>query len=130
MATGQLVPSAEVERLVSAAVTAVAPEQSIILDGFPRDLEEAVWLDQQLSGWERTLDHVVLFEVAEEVSAKRLEARQRPDDTPAALKRKWQEYRELTEPVVTHYDDRGWLTRVDGNASVDHIYRQLRDVLA
>ena len=129
MATGQLVPSVDVERLVSAAVTAVAPDQAIILDGFPRSLDEAVWLEGQLNVWGRTLSHVVLFEIDEAASASRLEARQRPDDTPAALKRKWQEYRELTEPVVAHYDERSWLTRVDGNASVDHVFQQLQGVL-
>lgn len=129
LATGQLVPSPDVERLLGAALEAVPTDQAVVLDGFPRVLDEAKWLDAQLGGWQRTLEAVILFEVDEAMSARRLAARQRADDVPEAVAKKWREYNELTRPVVVYYHERGCLTIVDGNATVDEVWLELVKVL-
>ena len=129
LASGQLAPSAAVERLVAAAIAGVPEATTILLDGFPRALDEAVWLDAQLPGWRRKLRAVVLFEVDYHVSARRLAERQRADDTPAALEAKWAEYERMTRPVLHHYRTLGLLMTVDGNASIEAVNKEFMRLL-
>lgn len=129
LARGELAPSAEVERLVEAAVTAVPAGQPVVLDGFPRTLDEAAWLDERASSWGRTLEAVMLLEVSEAVAAARLASRGRSDDTPEALAEKVREYREITAPLVSAYEARGVLHRLNGDQSVEEVGKLILEVL-
>lgn len=130
LASGELVASDEVERIVEVALGRVSVHHTIILDGFPRVLDEAAWLDGKVSAWGRKITRVILFEVSEEVSRERLATRQRADDLPAALAAKWREYHEQTMPVIEHYKALGLLTTVDGAQSMETIYDQIRGYIA
>ncbi|MBW4062221.1 nucleoside monophosphate kinase [Candidatus Saccharibacteria bacterium] len=130
MARGDLVVSADVERLVTAAVAQQATGRSIILDGFPRSLDEAKWLEHQLETWQLKLRVVIVFDVDRTTSDERLRKRQRADDTVAALDRKWSAYELATRPVIDYYQQLGLLKHVDGNLSEDEVYATIGSILA
>ena len=50
MATGQLVPDDLVNKMVATRLTEPDTARGYILDGFPRTLNQAEWLDEQLKG--------------------------------------------------------------------------------
>ena len=50
MATGQLVPDELVNKMVATRLTEPDARRGYILDGFPRTLNQAEWLDGQLTG--------------------------------------------------------------------------------
>lgn len=50
MATGQLVPDDLVNKMVATRLTQPDAQRGYILDGFPRTLNQAEWLDGQLTG--------------------------------------------------------------------------------
>jgi len=54
---------------------------------------------------------------------------QRPDDQEDVIRRRLEVYRELTEPLVAFYDQRGLLRRVDGQGEVEEITRRILAVL-
>lgn len=54
----------------------------------------------------------------------------RDDDQPDVIRRRLATYHEKTEPLVTYYDDRGVLRRVDGERSPDEVTEELRRSLA
>ena len=92
-----------------------------ILDGYPRTTCQAATLDSVLSGREGGLDAVVLLEVPEEVLLRRALARQRADDKEEVVRQRLELYHEKTEPLISHYGDRGLLLRIDGNRSMDEV---------
>jgi adenylate kinase len=54
----------------------------------------------------------------------------RDDDKPDVIRRRLATYHEKTEPLVTYYDDRGVLRRVDGERDPDEVTEELRRTLA
>jgi adenylate kinase len=55
---------------------------------------------------------------------------QRDDDKPEVVKRRLEVYHEQTEPLVSYYDERGLLRRIDGTRSPIEVHDHVRAVLA
>ncbi|MBT3498969.1 MAG: adenylate kinase [Gemmatimonadales bacterium] len=75
MDAGELVPDALILDLVREHLKGVAPEASILFDGFPRTSAQADGLGNVLKDVGRAVDRVVLFTAADEVLVKRLSGR-------------------------------------------------------
>jgi len=54
----------------------------------------------------------------------------REDDRPEVIRRRLQTYYEKTEPLVSYYEERGLLRRVDGTKSPDQVGDQIRALLS
>ncbi len=54
----------------------------------------------------------------------------RDDDQPDVIRKRLATYHEKTEPLVTYYDDKGVLRRVDGERDPDEVTEELRRTLA
>ncbi len=128
--SGGLAPSTEVYRILLAAVQQAPVDRTIILDGFPRLVEQAKWLDAQDQVWHRHLRCVVVLDIDQATSEARLLARGRSDDNLSALRRKWQEYRQITQPVEAYYEQQGKLVTVDGRGSIEDVNERLRTALS
>jgi adenylate kinase len=128
-----------------------------ILDGYPRNLEQAATLE--------TLDGSrpeVVFEIEtrEEVVVRRLSGRricpsceaiyntvsrppkkeglcdvcgaalvQRADDRAEVIPERMRTYRSKTEPLISYYEAKGVLRRVDGNGTVEDAVRPILEAL-
>jgi len=55
---------------------------------------------------------------------------QRDDDKPEVVKKRLEVYHAETEPLVSHYDERGLLRRIDGTRSPTEVHDHVRAVLA
>lgn len=99
------------------------PECHLLIDGFPRAVEEAVVLETALSFYKRTDLSVVFLDTPEEVVRTRMVGRARPDDTPASIEQRLSWYREKTLPVVEYYRGRENtnLVVVDGTKDIDTV---------
>ncbi len=53
----------------------------------------------------------------------------RPDDNAETVRTRFRAYRDQTAPVVTYYDKKGVLERVDGMASIDDVSVELKALL-
>src|SRR5690606_2921319 len=53
----------------------------------------------------------------------------RSDDTEPVIRRRLEVYSEQTAPLVTLYDERGLLVRVDGLGTVDEVTQRILDAL-
>jgi adenylate kinase len=54
----------------------------------------------------------------------------RDDDKPDVIRKRLATYHEKTEPLVTYYDDKGVLRRIDGERDPDEVTEELRRTLA
>jgi adenylate kinase len=54
----------------------------------------------------------------------------REDDRPEVIRRRLQTYHDKTEPLVSYYEDRGLLHRVDGTESPDQVGNRIRALLS
>jgi len=72
MEKGVLVPDSVAIPMVLQRISAPACESGVILDGFPRNLEQAEALDKALAQQSKAIDKVVYIKVSEEELIKRL----------------------------------------------------------
>jgi adenylate kinase len=54
----------------------------------------------------------------------------RDDDKPEVIRKRLQTYHEKTEPLVSYYDSRSVLRRIEGEAAPDEVAEQVRRTLA
>jgi adenylate kinase len=54
----------------------------------------------------------------------------RDDDKPEVIRKRLETYHEKTEPLVSYYDSRGVLRRIEGEAAPEEVAEQIRRTLA
>jgi adenylate kinase len=149
MDAGRLVPNDLVVDLVKEKMKSV--KGGVILDGFPRSLEQAQLLDRFAK-----IDLVIDIVVNEENLIKRLTMRrickncssvyhleynppkaedkcdkcdgplyQRSDDTEKTVRERLKVYKESTLPLTKFYKDKGILRQVDGEGDISHVYQRI-----
>lgn len=75
MARGALVPDPITIQMLRERVSRPDAVRGVLLDGFPRTMEQAIALDQMMSGLEREVDAVLYVEVPDEELVERLSGR-------------------------------------------------------
>ncbi len=130
MAAGDLVPDATIVGIVRKRLPESEVGAGVLLDGFPRTLEQARALDEMLSEEGHRVDFVVALDVPEEVLVDRILQRAavegRADDTREAIAERMHEYHKLTAAVLDHYRRKGVpVAAIDGVGSVDQVFDRI-----
>jgi adenylate kinase len=133
MKAGQLVPDPVMVRIVSERLRRF-PDEDVLLDGFPRTIDQARALDELLASEGRKVDLVVALTAPEEVLTERLlqraQVQNRADDTRQAIEERMLEYHERTEPVLAHYRSAGVpVVEVDGVGDPGEVFGRVREAV-
>jgi adenylate kinase len=131
MAAGDLVPDDVIVSIVRKRLPEAEAGRGVLLDGFPRTLEQARALDEMLSSEGHRVDFVIALEVPEEKLVDRILHRAaiegRPDDTREAIEERMREYHKLTEAVLDSYRKQGVPVKVvDGLGDPDAVFERIR----
>jgi adenylate kinase len=125
---GELVPDVLTIELIENRLAAPDASDGFVLDGFPRNLDQATALDDLLERLGRGLDAAVFFDLADDVAVGRLlrraELENRSDDTPEVIDRRLRTYHAETEPVVEHYRVTGRLVPVDAGGEIAEVWAE------
>jgi len=107
--------------------------RGVILDGYPRTLTQAEFLDRLLAELGIKLDAVINLKVDKEELIKRMmkraEEEKRSDDTEQGIRSRMHEYETKAEPVIDYYRKRGKVTDINGDQSVEKVFKDIRQVL-
>jgi adenylate kinase len=154
MNKGELVPDEVTIDIMLDKIMSIPQDEGFILDGFPRNPNQASELEKKLIGESRDLDKVVHIEVSEPELLRRLGGRfvcracqaphaigdgeegkvcdqcggelyQRDDDAPAAVQKRIEVYNAETTPVLGFYRERGVLVDISGDQTVDEVNKQV-----
>ena len=93
-----------------------------LLDGFPRNVNQANELKQLLEKINQPLEAVISIQIADDYLIKRLLARGREDDNEEVISNRLKIYREKTSPLIDLYRKQGILVGIDGNADIDVVF--------
>jgi adenylate kinase len=143
---GKLVPDELNEQIVEQVLLPL--EKGFLLDGFPRTMPQAKFLDSK-----QRLDRIILLKISDDEAVRRMTMRrycpkcganynlayvkthvegtcdhchtelaQRDDDKPALIRRRLKLYHEQTEPLIQHYEASGKLMSVDGERPIKDVF--------
>lgn len=131
---GELVPDSIISSLVESELKSERFSRGFLADGYPRNLEQAHFMDSVLQGLDTQLDAVINLDVdLEDVVGrllKRAEIEHRSDDTEPVIRRRLQVYHEQTEPLVRYYREAELLINIDGNGSIDQVWDCIKSKLS
>jgi len=149
MGKGKLVPDKLVIELMKEKLS-----DNVLLDGFPRSLNQAVMLKNFFD-----VNVVLNIDVDFDVLVKRLTGRrscgcgavyhveynppekenvcdkcgsrlyQRDDDREEVVVKRLETYKKETAPLIKYYSEKGKLKTVDGNGSIDETFRKICEIL-
>src|SRR5690606_4851588 len=123
MMAGKLLDDQEIIALVRKIFSVVDTDHEFILDGFPRTVAQADWLLNQVKHGQLKLTAVIHLQASEQVVAKRLLARGRPDDEQEAIARRFQEYEEAILPILENFRKAGIrVIDVDAGSTVEEVH--------
>jgi adenylate kinase len=125
MSAGALVPDEVTNAMVKDRLAQADVTNGFLLDGYPRNPEQAVELDTMLAELGHTLTAVLEITADHDVVTERLLNRAtiegRADDTEDVIRARLRVYDESTAPLAAFYAERGLLTSVDGIGDVDEV---------
>jgi adenylate kinase len=160
MDRGDLVPDEVIIGVIAERVASEEASDGFILDGFPRTTGQAEALDAKMAELGRDLTAALLIDVSDEEVQRRLGGRRtcprghvyhvefdppkedgacdvdgeqlivRDDDKPEVIANRLEQYHEKTESLVSYYDGRGILRRVDGAMAPAEVEEKIRALLA
>lgn len=156
MNAGKLVSDEIVEALLSNRIKKDDCKNGFILDGYPRNVEQA----EGLSAVVGNIDKVVLISVDDDLIIERMVGRrgcpkcgqmyhikynppkedgvcsecgseliQRKDDNEETVKNRLSVYHTSTSPIIDYYKNKGLLLEISGVGNIDDISKQLIDAL-
>lgn len=122
---GDLVPDELTSEIVRDRLSQEDAAGGFLLDGYPRNTAQVAHLDDFLAESGATLDAVILLDVPRAESMARLGLRSveqgRSDDNEAAIAHRLDIYENETAPIISVYEPRGIVDRIDGVGSLDDI---------
>lgn len=133
MDSGELVPDDLTLGLLEERMLKPDAHKGFILDGYPRNLAQAEALDELLERIGQPVDEALQIDVdvehVIERIAKRAAEEGRSDDTDDVVRKRIDIYHEQTAPVIDYYANRGVLSRVLGEGSVEEVFQRIKGVL-
>ncbi|MBH8562018.1 adenylate kinase [Nostoc sp. CENA67] len=128
--SGELVPDELVQDLVQERLNQPDAQSGWILDGFPRKVTQAVFLEELLKETHQSGEKVVNLDAPDEVVVTRLLARGRKDDSEEIIRRRLEVYRTETAPLIDYYRDRHRLLTVNGDQTQEEVTTELHKIVA
>jgi adenylate kinase len=129
MSKGALVPDEVTNAMVRDRLTQDDVAEGFLLDGYPRNPDQAIELESMLADHGAALDAVVELTADNDEVTRRLISRAeiegRADDTEDVIRKRLAVYAESTTPVTAYYERQGLLVRVDGLGDIDAVTERL-----
>jgi adenylate kinase len=104
-----------------------------IMDGFPRNVDQAEFLDDKISKYGYRIEKVIYLSLSEEASFKRLIKRARPlhegsaelHDSPERIKSRLEIYKIGEKPVLDYYRKQGILVEINADQEIEKVHEEI-----
>jgi adenylate kinase len=126
MSDGELVPDDLILGLIQERLGQDDTQNGWLLDGFPRNVPQAEFLQQLLEQIDQPIDFVVNLDVEDDVIVARLLQRGREDDEESVILNRLEVYRQQTEPLIDFYRSRQQLVSIEGSQTMEAVYSDLK----
>lgn len=128
---GHYVADSEMFVLWKARLKESDAQKGFIIDGFPRNHTQALFLAEKLDKYQRSINFVFYLDVSETESIKRLlnRGRKSPDgslhDSEEKIKSRLKIYQNQEADVLSYYKEQNLLFRINGEQSIESIQKDI-----
>jgi len=162
LSSGKLVKDEITYRLIEDRLSKDDCESGFVIDGFPRNIKQAIEYDKILKRIDKKQDCVIYIKVTKDVLEKRITGRricedckaiynindefskplvesvcdvcggrlyQRSDDNVEAFENRYELYIDKTKPILDHYKLQNILYTVDGNKSIEEVFKDIEKII-
>ncbi len=162
LASGQLVKDEITYQLIEDRLKKEDCKNGYIIDGFPRNIDQAYEYDKILERLGYDVGNVILLKIDKKVLEKRITGRricescgaiynindpkqtpkeesvcdscggklyQRSDDNLESFQTRYQTYEEKTSPIIEHYRKKNVLKEVNGDDTIENIFKQVEKII-
>ncbi len=160
IAHGDYVVDEIVNQLLKTVTTNPSNRNSIIFDGYPRNINQAENLETILNADNQSINFILFLKVTREVIEKRILGRitcekcnktfnkylnneeiekhkcgnnylkKREDDNQEVIITRYEEYMKKTKPVLNFYSSRSYFYEIDGSQKIQAITDKIEQILA
>ena len=126
------------DQLIEDILVSILPSlnfvNGLILDGSPRTVAQAQWLDVILDQRGVSIDRVIHLETTLDQSLMRIKARVceeiktghvRSDETEEAIKERFESYVDTIQPIKEYYENQGKLILVNNEQPIEDVHREI-----
>ena len=126
MQQGELLDSQVVNDIVAKALERSSDVEHVILDGFPRSLDQAKWLFENSAQFGKTIRVLIVLDADRQEIYRRLELRGRMDDNPASIDARLERFRIEMEPILDYFRSQNVeIVKISGNNSIDEVHDEI-----
>lgn len=126
MSTGGLVDNPTANKVILEALLRSADLKHVVVDGYPRELDQAEWLVSSIPKHGRNIAMVIVLEVPRAEIMRRLTLRGRSDDTPQAIEERLHIYRTQIYPILGYFNKLHVpIVHIDGTGSVGTVHDRI-----
>ena len=129
MNAGELVPDDLILGLIRERLKKEDTAKGWLLDGFPRNTEQAEFLNALLDEIGQSCDAVINLEVSDDVLVGRLLGRGRIDDKEDVIRNRLEVYRKQTEPLIALYEEKSQLKSINGDQEPNLVTDELMKIV-
>jgi len=106
------------------------PESHLIIDAFPRNLEQIPVIESALDFYGRTNVEMIYIEISKDEAKKRMKLRGRSDDTDEGIERRFWEYEHNVLPALKELEKKGYaLHTINGEQTVEAVHEDIKKAL-
>ncbi len=134
MEKGDLVPDSVLIAIIENRIIQDDCTDGFILDGFPRNTNQAKVLEILMNKYEKNIYRVIFLDVDTQILIDRLLNRQkeehRIDDYIDSIQHRISVFEKVTRSVLDYYDSQGILTMIQGAGMVEQITNKIQKELS
>lgn len=126
MRKGALVGLDKTNDIIAEALERAKDIDKVILDGYPRKLEQAQWLIETEPRHGRSINLAVVLEVPRAELETRLKVRGRVDDTVEVIEERLNIYRQEIYPILTYLtEQKVKIAHIEGTGTVGQVHDRI-----
>lgn len=127
---GRLVDIEKVNEVVGYAINQMPNTDSIILDGYPRTIDQAHWLVEKQPLHAKSINLIIVLELSRVEAGERIQIRGRADDSAESFEARIQSYNQEIYPLLNYFADQGVsVVHIDGSGTVGQIHDRVMEEL-
>lgn len=131
MLSGELIDSDKVNSKIGDAIARADSIDQVILDGYPRTIDQAEWLVSEQSKMNQKIQLVVVLDVSHDEIIRRLKIRGRVDDNEEAIEERLTIYnREIPHIISLMSANEIPVVHIQGKGTVGQVHDQVEAELA